>query len=50
MTKPEISILSAQPFLRGMPHDQLAALAELCTHVMVPAGQLPLMTSSATCH
>ena len=39
MAKPEISIIGAQPFLRGMPPDQLAALAGLCTHVTVPVGQ-----------
>ncbi len=39
MTTQEMSVLGAQPFLRGMPADQLARLAELCTHVSVPAGQ-----------
>lgn len=39
MTKQDLSVLGAQPFLRGMPAEQLARLAELCTHVTVPAGQ-----------
>jgi len=39
MTQQETSVLAAQPFLRGMPPAQLRALAELCEHVTVPAGQ-----------
>jgi CRP/FNR family cyclic AMP-dependent transcriptional regulator len=39
MTGQEISVLRAQPFLRGLPPAQLAKLAELCRHVTVPAGQ-----------
>jgi CRP-like cAMP-binding protein len=35
----ELSILAAQPFLRGMPGAQLAELATACQHVTVPAGQ-----------
>jgi len=35
----ELSILAAQPFLRGMPGAQLAELAGACQHVTVPAGQ-----------
>jgi CRP/FNR family transcriptional regulator, cyclic AMP receptor protein len=33
------SVLGAQPFLRGMADDHLAALAALCRHVAVPARQ-----------
>jgi CRP/FNR family cyclic AMP-dependent transcriptional regulator len=39
MTRPQTSLLAAEPFLRGMPQPQLDALAALCTHVTVPAGQ-----------
>jgi CRP/FNR family transcriptional regulator, cyclic AMP receptor protein len=39
MTSQEISVLGAQPFLRGLPPTQLAVLAGLCRHVTVPAGQ-----------
>ncbi len=39
MTTQEMSVLGAQPFLRGLPDDQLVRLAGLCTHVSVPAGQ-----------
>jgi CRP/FNR family transcriptional regulator, cyclic AMP receptor protein len=39
MSQQEINVLGALPFLRGMPAGQLAALAELCRHVAVPAGQ-----------
>jgi CRP-like cAMP-binding protein len=39
MTKQETSVLAAQPFLRGMPTDQLRELAALCEHVTIPAGQ-----------
>jgi CRP/FNR family transcriptional regulator, cyclic AMP receptor protein len=39
MTEREIPGLAAQSFLRGMPAQQLAALAECCTHVTVPARQ-----------
>ena len=35
----ELSILGAQPFLRGMAGAQLAELARACQHVTVPAGQ-----------
>jgi CRP/FNR family transcriptional regulator, cyclic AMP receptor protein len=37
MTKQQISVLGAQPFLRGMPSAQLAELAELCEHVSIPS-------------
>jgi CRP/FNR family transcriptional regulator, cyclic AMP receptor protein len=36
MTSQQISVLRAQPFLRGMPSAQLAELAELCEHVSIP--------------
>ena len=39
MTGQEVSVLAAQPFLRGMPPAQLQALAGLCEHVTVAAGQ-----------
>jgi CRP/FNR family cyclic AMP-dependent transcriptional regulator len=39
MTTVQISVLGAQPFLRGMPAAQLAQLASACQHVTVPAGQ-----------
>ena len=39
MTGQEVSVLAAQPFLRGMPPAQLRELAGLCEHVTVPAGQ-----------
>jgi CRP/FNR family cyclic AMP-dependent transcriptional regulator len=39
MTAQEISVLGAQPFLRGLPRGQLAMLADLCRHVTIPAGQ-----------
>ena len=39
MTKQQISLLGAQPFLRGMPFAQLAELAELCEHVSIPSRQ-----------
>jgi len=39
MTSVTASVLAAQPFLRGMPADQLDALAKLSRHVCVPAGQ-----------
>ena len=39
MTGQETSVLAAQPFLRGMPPAQLRALAGLCEHVTVAAGQ-----------
>lgn len=32
-------MLGAQPFLRGMPPEQLAALAAMCEHITVPAGE-----------
>jgi CRP/FNR family transcriptional regulator, cyclic AMP receptor protein len=39
MIKEQISVLGAQPFLRGMPAAQLAELAGLCEHVMIPSRQ-----------
>jgi CRP/FNR family transcriptional regulator, cyclic AMP receptor protein len=39
MTTQQISVLAAQPFLRGMPPAQLAELAELCEHVSIPSRQ-----------
>jgi len=39
MTTEQISVLGAQPFLRGMPSPQLAELAELCEHVSIPSRQ-----------
>jgi CRP/FNR family transcriptional regulator, cyclic AMP receptor protein len=39
MTTDQISVLGAQPFLRGMPSAQLAELAELCDHVSIPSRQ-----------
>jgi CRP/FNR family cyclic AMP-dependent transcriptional regulator len=39
MTAQERSVLGAQLFLRGLPPGELAALAELCQHVVVPSGQ-----------
>jgi CRP/FNR family transcriptional regulator, cyclic AMP receptor protein len=39
MTSVTGSVLAAQPFLRGLPADQLDALARLSRHVCVPAGQ-----------
>jgi len=39
MTRQETSVLSAQPFLRGLPAGQLAELAEHCRHIVVPVGQ-----------
>ena len=39
MTEEEVSVLAAQPFLRGIPSAQLRELAALCEHVTVPAGQ-----------
>jgi CRP/FNR family transcriptional regulator, cyclic AMP receptor protein len=39
MTRQQISVLAAQPFLRGMPSAQLAELAELCEHVSIPSRQ-----------
>ncbi|HUZ22691.1 MAG TPA: Crp/Fnr family transcriptional regulator [Streptosporangiaceae bacterium] len=38
MTTQEMSVLRAQPFLHGLPTPQLAELAQLCRHVVVPAG------------
>jgi len=35
----ELSQLRSQPFLRGMPPDQLAELARLSRHVAYPAGE-----------
>jgi CRP/FNR family transcriptional regulator, cyclic AMP receptor protein len=39
MTRQQISVLGAQPFLRGMPPAQLAELADLCEHVTIPSRQ-----------
>ena len=39
MTSQQISVLGAQPFLRGMPSAQLAELAELCEHTSIPSSQ-----------
>ena len=39
MTSQEMSVLRAQPFLRGLPAGQLAELAEHCRHIVVPVGQ-----------
>lgn len=39
MTTHEMSAIGAQPFLRGLPDRQLAGLAGLGRHVVVPAGQ-----------
>jgi len=39
MTGQEVSVLAAQPFLRGMPPAPLRELAGLCEHVTVPAGR-----------
>jgi CRP/FNR family transcriptional regulator, cyclic AMP receptor protein len=39
MTTQQTSVLGAQPFLRGMPPAQLAKLAELCQHVVIPARE-----------
>jgi CRP/FNR family transcriptional regulator, cyclic AMP receptor protein len=39
MAEQETSVLAAQPFLRGMPLDQVCELAGLCEHVTVAAGQ-----------
>jgi len=37
MATHQISVLGAQPFLRGMPPAQLATLAEHCEHVAIPS-------------
>jgi CRP/FNR family transcriptional regulator, cyclic AMP receptor protein len=47
MTTREMSAIGAQPFLRGLPARQLAALAGLGRHVVVPAGQ-PLFEEGST--
>jgi CRP/FNR family transcriptional regulator, cyclic AMP receptor protein len=39
MTREQISVLGAQPFLRGMPAAQLAELAGLCEHVTISSRQ-----------
>lgn len=39
MTRQQISVLGALPFLRGMPSAQQAELAELCEHVSIPSRQ-----------
>jgi hypothetical protein len=38
MTTAGMSVLGAQPFLRGLPARQVAELSGLCRHVVVPAG------------
>ena len=47
MTTHEMSAIGAQPFLRGLPARQLAGLAGLSRHVVVPAGQ-PLFEEGST--
>jgi len=39
MTTLEKSVLSAQPFLRGLPDHHLDTLAAICRHVAVPSGR-----------
>jgi CRP/FNR family transcriptional regulator, cyclic AMP receptor protein len=39
MIKQQISVLGAQPFLRGMPSAQLAELTELCEHITMPSRE-----------
>jgi CRP/FNR family transcriptional regulator, cyclic AMP receptor protein len=39
MMTQQISVLGAQPFLRGMPPALLARLAGACEHITVPAGK-----------
>jgi CRP/FNR family cyclic AMP-dependent transcriptional regulator len=39
VTIQEQSILAAQPFMRGLPSDQIAVLAGLARHVTVPVRQ-----------
>ncbi len=39
MTTQQTSVLGAQPFLRGMPSAQLATLAGLCEHVLIPSRE-----------
>ena len=39
MTIQERSILGGQPFLRGLSDSHLATLADMCSHVLVPAVQ-----------
>jgi hypothetical protein len=47
MTTHEMSAIGAQPFLRGLPARQLAELAGLGRHVVVPAGQRRLQATRA---
>jgi CRP/FNR family cyclic AMP-dependent transcriptional regulator len=47
MTEQEASVLAAQPFLRGMPSDQVCELAGLCEHVTVASGQRMFEEGSA---
>lgn len=47
MIAQDAAVLGAQRFLRGMPSDQVAALARTCRHVVVPAEQ-PLFDEGAT--
>jgi CRP/FNR family transcriptional regulator, cyclic AMP receptor protein len=37
MTEQDKSVLGAQPYLRGMPDEQLATLARVCRHIAAPA-------------
>jgi CRP/FNR family transcriptional regulator, cyclic AMP receptor protein len=39
MTRQQVSVLGAQPFLRGVPSAGLAVLAGLCEHVTIPSRQ-----------
>jgi CRP/FNR family cyclic AMP-dependent transcriptional regulator len=39
MTTQDQSVLGAQPFLRGLPEEQLARLTAVCQHVAVPSRQ-----------
>jgi CRP/FNR family transcriptional regulator, cyclic AMP receptor protein len=39
MTDQQVSVLAAQPFLRGMQPAQLSKLAAMCEHITVPAGR-----------
>jgi CRP/FNR family transcriptional regulator, cyclic AMP receptor protein len=39
MTTQELSVLGAQPFLRGLPDHHLARLAAVSRHVAVPSGR-----------
>jgi CRP/FNR family transcriptional regulator, cyclic AMP receptor protein len=39
MTRQQVSVLGAQPFLRGTSAAQLAELAELCQHITIPSRE-----------